>query len=160
MLHSWFVACVCMCARYPCVKRQTHDVTGVAGSSEMYAFRGCEATTGEGSISVLQVKFMNCYCKNCRNSLRCPYVQEFGSWGDFTLSKVDMGAGSRMALRDERCQICHSPDPHSPSAMLLCDHCNMGWHMACLPVPVTEVPCGDWFCPYCEQDSDLDDHMQ
>lgn len=33
--------------------------------------------------------------------------------------------------------------------MLLCDGCNDGWHMSCLPMPLTRVPDGDWTCPKC-----------
>jgi hypothetical protein len=33
--------------------------------------------------------------------------------------------------------------------MLLCDHCNTGWHTACLDPPLRAAPRGDWFCPYC-----------
>jgi hypothetical protein len=34
--------------------------------------------------------------------------------------------------------------------MLLCDGCNAGWHMGCLPgKKLKVVPKGNWFCPSC-----------
>ena len=44
--------------------------------------------------------------------------------------------------------------------MLLCDNCDDGWHMYCLPAPLSTVPDGDWFCEECSfdvGDSDLVD---
>ena len=42
--------------------------------------------------------------------------------------------------------------------MLLCDGCDDGWHLYCLPDPLAEVPEEDWFCMECGfdvGDSDL-----
>ena len=36
--------------------------------------------------------------------------------------------------------------------MLLCDGCDDGWHMYCLPIKLTEVPEDDWFCMDCAVD--------
>ena len=33
--------------------------------------------------------------------------------------------------------------------MLLCDKCNKGYHIYCLPVPLSAIPDGDWFCDTC-----------
>ena len=46
---------------------------------------------------------------------------------------------------DHRCEIWHRID--SPFTMLLCDECNMGYHMECLTPPLTEVPPREWYCP-------------
>jgi hypothetical protein len=35
--------------------------------------------------------------------------------------------------------------------MLLCDYCDAGYHMLCLPQALTAMPDGDWLCPRCEQ---------
>jgi hypothetical protein len=48
---------------------------------------------------------------------------------------------------DLPCQKCRKQDDES--TMLLCDGCNDGWHMSCLPVPLMRVPDGDWICPKC-----------
>ena len=34
--------------------------------------------------------------------------------------------------------------------MLLCDNCDAGWHLYCLPSPLARVPDGDWTCPACD----------
>ena len=46
---------------------------------------------------------------------------------------------------DHRCEVCRRID--SPDTMLLCDGCNLGYHMECLTPPMLEVPMGKWYCP-------------
>ena len=46
---------------------------------------------------------------------------------------------------DHRCEVCRRVD--SPNTMLLCDGCNLGYHMECLTPPMSEVPMGVWYCP-------------
>ena len=49
------------------------------------------------------------------------------------------------------CEKCDHPDAPHPvrGAMLLCDGCNAGYHLGCLPTPLPRVPDGDWYCPAC-----------
>ena len=49
--------------------------------------------------------------------------------------------------RDLQCEVCGSP--HDEARMLLCDHCNTGWHWGCLDPPLTALPAGTWSCPEC-----------
>lgn len=45
------------------------------------------------------------------------------------------------------CEVCgRSGDEES---MLLCDGCDLGYHMQCLSPPLTEVPIDQWYCPSC-----------
>jgi len=46
-----------------------------------------------------------------------------------------------------KCLRCH--DHRKGASMLLCDSCDAPWHTFCLPVPLAEVPDGDWLCPDC-----------
>ena len=46
---------------------------------------------------------------------------------------------------DHRCEVCRHID--SPDTILLCDRCNLGYHMECLTPPMLEVPMGEWYCP-------------
>ena len=39
------------------------------------------------------------------------------------------------------------------ASMLLCDHCQRGWHMACLTPPLSTLPFGAWTCPRCRKSS-------
>ena len=48
-----------------------------------------------------------------------------------------------------RCQLCQSLGQEA--SMLLCDCCDQGWHLACLPEPLSAVPAGDWFCSACTE---------
>lgn len=51
---------------------------------------------------------------------------------------------------DERfaCTVCRRTD--GEDEMLLCDCCDKGFHMKCLPDGPTTVPPGDWYCAECE----------
>ena len=33
--------------------------------------------------------------------------------------------------------------------LLLCDDCDKGFHMDCLDPPLSSIPAGNWFCPFC-----------
>ncbi|KAL4854430.1 Chromodomain-helicase-DNA-binding protein 3 [Chlorella vulgaris] len=46
-----------------------------------------------------------------------------------------------------RCQICDAKN--RAKEMLLCDHCDQGYHMHCLEPPLEKAPLGFWFCPRC-----------
>ena len=49
------------------------------------------------------------------------------------------------------CRGCNGVDgSHKRNKILLCDHCNDGWHQLCLQPPVITIKRGNWFCPDCE----------
>ncbi|CAG9788002.1 unnamed protein product [Diatraea saccharalis] len=45
------------------------------------------------------------------------------------------------------CEICGNTD--NEASMLLCDGCDLGFHMQCLTPPLNEIPVDQWFCPNC-----------
>lgn len=47
---------------------------------------------------------------------------------------------------DEVCEICKES-----GELLLCDTCNLVYHMSCLDPPLTAVPPGMWLCPKCKE---------
>lgn len=47
---------------------------------------------------------------------------------------------------DEVCEICRES-----GELLLCDTCNLVYHMSCLDPPLTAVPPGMWLCPKCKE---------
>eukprot|EP00878_Enallax_costatus_P034160 GHUV01037819.1.p1 GENE.GHUV01037819.1~~GHUV01037819.1.p1 ORF type:complete len:164 (-),score=9.90 GHUV01037819.1:2-493(-) len=47
------------------------------------------------------------------------------------------------------CELCQGG--HHEDQILLCDHCDRGFHMFCLNPPLDKVPAGDWACPLCLQ---------
>ena len=52
---------------------------------------------------------------------------------------------------DAICVVCRFGSRQN--SMLECDGCSNGYHMDCLPTPLTEVPEGDWFCPKCKPEN-------
>ena len=49
------------------------------------------------------------------------------------------------------CFVCG--EKKGAATMLLCDHCQRGWHMACLMPPLSTLPVGHWTCPRCRRSS-------
>ena len=45
------------------------------------------------------------------------------------------------------CQVCHSLADEDQ--VLLCDGCDLEYHLFCLDPPLAAVPLDDWFCPKC-----------
>lgn len=45
------------------------------------------------------------------------------------------------------CEICNQRDREDE--MLLCDACDLGYHMNCLSNPITSIPRGNWYCDNC-----------
>ncbi|KAK9880899.1 hypothetical protein WA026_013230 [Henosepilachna vigintioctopunctata] len=49
------------------------------------------------------------------------------------------------------CHTCGKKD--RPELLLLCDECDMGFHISCLNPPLEKIPDEDeWFCPGCKND--------
>ncbi|CAH0683401.1 unnamed protein product [Spodoptera exigua] len=46
------------------------------------------------------------------------------------------------------CEVCGRTD--NEETMLLCDGCDLGYHMQCLTPPLSEVPAEQWLCPNCD----------
>ncbi|CDR97612.1 -PHD and RING finger domain-containing protein 1 [Babesia bigemina] len=65
---------------------------------------------------------------------------------------------SRKSLGEETddsvggCEVCGGDNYWEQ--MLLCDGCNLGFHLFCLNPPLTSIPPGDWYCKEC-LDSEL-----
>ncbi|KAF2350689.1 Zinc finger RING-type [Trinorchestia longiramus] len=45
------------------------------------------------------------------------------------------------------CEVCRRGDREAE--LLLCDGCDLGYHMSCLRPPLRSVPVQEWFCPAC-----------
>ncbi|XP_018565103.1 serine/arginine repetitive matrix protein 2 [Anoplophora glabripennis] len=56
------------------------------------------------------------------------------------------------------CEICGSSD--NEDQMLLCDGCDLGFHLYCLTPPLDEVPGGAWYCNYCSPDDDYTSEVE
>lgn len=51
---------------------------------------------------------------------------------------------------DTPCQKCDLYT--NPEWILLCDHCDLGYHTECLTPKLYLIPDGDWYCPKCENE--------
>nr|7XGA_A Chain A, Chimera of E3 ubiquitin-protein ligase UHRF1 and Developmental pluripotency-associated protein 3 [Mus musculus] len=50
------------------------------------------------------------------------------------------------------CHVCGGRE--APEKQLLCDECDMAFHLYCLKPPLTSVPPEpEWYCPSCRTDS-------
>lgn len=45
------------------------------------------------------------------------------------------------------CEVCGSS--LNEDRLLLCDGCDLAYHLDCLDPPLSEVPEGEWYCPSC-----------
>jgi PHD and RING finger domain-containing protein 1 len=45
------------------------------------------------------------------------------------------------------CEVC--AENYREDQMLVCDCCNLGYHMECMDPPLDKMPMGKWFCPDC-----------
>lgn len=49
------------------------------------------------------------------------------------------------------CSICGGKQHHDKQ--ILCDECDMAYHLWCLDPPLTDLPDDeDWYCPQCKTD--------
>jgi len=79
-----------------------------------------------------------------------PWVEgeELAGGGAGAGAGAGAGSGSGKAVFENAwCSACGFADREE--MMLLCDFCDAGWHMDCLPSPLERVPEGEWKCPHC-----------
>lgn len=64
-----------------------------------------------------------------------------------------------MLIEDDttHCEICGSTD--NEERMLLCDGCDLGFHLYCLTPPLDSVPAGYWYCNDCDDPVSEDDNI-
>jgi hypothetical protein len=53
----------------------------------------------------------------------------------------------------EECEVCDRGGD-----LLCCDNCTLVYHLQCARPRMTEIPSGEWFCPYCA-DSKVNLHL-
>lgn len=74
---------------------------------------------------------------------------------------VEKPVSEQEVLSDDdptHCEICGSTD--NEDRMLLCDGCNLGFHVYCLNPPLESVPADDyWYCNECDDGASVDDHI-
>eukprot|EP00039_Didymoeca_costata_P015572 m.267887 g.267887 ORF g.267887 m.267887 type:complete len:1345 (+) comp16251_c3_seq1:224-4258(+) len=53
----------------------------------------------------------------------------------------------KKSAKKMKCQVCKKGT--DPDKLLLCDKCDLGYHIYCLNPKLKKIPVGDWFCPTC-----------
>jgi PHD and RING finger domain-containing protein 1 len=56
------------------------------------------------------------------------------------------------------CEVCGLSDRED--RMLLCDGCDLGYHLECLNPPLMEIPAGAWFCNDCTPEDLVDPEIE
>ncbi|KAL4541541.1 hypothetical protein Ndes2437B_g05894 [Nannochloris sp. 'desiccata'] len=57
------------------------------------------------------------------------------------------GTTSKSTYDSLMCEVCGLGEPDE--SIILCDGCDLGYHMGCLCPALTQVPAGAWFCDCC-----------
>ena len=160
--------------------KSTIKHSGVPGSAERYSYRGLAIQATSSLPACVESKFMQCYCLQCRSGHadHCKSRADFGDWIRHTLKETvsrrtgaGAGAGAGGAARastapdageeGEVCTECGSADDgggDASRAMLLCDGCDSGRHLYCLPQPLQSPPAGEWHCPSCLHEQQRSSH--
>uniref|UniRef100_A0AAF5PQ33 Bromodomain containing protein n=1 Tax=Wuchereria bancrofti TaxID=6293 RepID=A0AAF5PQ33_WUCBA len=79
------------------------------------------------------------------------YVRKARTGGQimFALQALDSAIAWEKSIMKASCQICRTSE--NESQLLLCDACDMGYHMYCFRPRIAAVPDGEWYCPLCVQ---------
>uniref|UniRef100_A0A915AP95 Bromodomain adjacent to zinc finger domain protein 2B n=2 Tax=Parascaris univalens TaxID=6257 RepID=A0A915AP95_PARUN len=79
------------------------------------------------------------------------YVEDAKTGGQlmFGLQALDSAVAWEKSIMKASCQICRTSE--NESQLLLCDACDMGYHMYCFRPRIASVPEGEWYCPLCVQ---------
>lgn len=56
------------------------------------------------------------------------------------------------------CEVCGQSDRED--RMLLCDGCDLGYHLECLNPPLLDIPPGSWFCNDCSPEDLVDPEIE
>jgi hypothetical protein len=115
----------------------------------------------------VQMRFIGCFCVTCRSRTgkQCPYIVEFGEWTDVDITFQKGHAPMNLRHLDGvPCFFCNrtghdnvsetSDGQRAGNVMLLCDHCEKGYHLKCMrhgkfsSIPKT-VP---WLCDFCSEE--------
>uniref|UniRef100_H2TMV8 E3 ubiquitin-protein ligase UHRF n=1 Tax=Takifugu rubripes TaxID=31033 RepID=H2TMV8_TAKRU len=87
-------------------------------------------------------------------------IEEVGSLGDVPAGSErsngpeckDCKDNPNVTCRSCNCKVCGIKQ--DPDKQLLCDECDMAYHIYCLNPPLTSIPEDeDWYCPGCRNDS-------
>jgi len=59
------------------------------------------------------------------------------------------GSEGESSSEEGGCEICQKPNDEDK--MLLCDYCDLAFHMYCLSPPLSSIPQEEWYCTDCTE---------
>lgn len=86
-------------------------------------------------------------------------IEEYSCIENVPFATISDHRGKTSALEREdalygRCRVCGSQK--DGECLLLCDHCDRAFHPMCIVPALCEIPNGEWVCPKCTADREMD----
>ncbi|XP_075228212.1 uncharacterized protein LOC142328390 [Lycorma delicatula] len=78
--------------------------------------------------------------------------------GQIPVENVEPPQGNAIDDDPTYCEICGECDRED--RMMLCDGCDLGFHLECLTTPLHTIPIAEWYCPSCSVMGALGDHIE
>ena len=91
--------------------------------------------------------FSNCLSNGKSPQLAVKTIKVGERKGNSAYSCIYCGFTTPPTVDELSCEICRHTAHEAE--MLLCDHCNRGYHTFCLDPPLFEIPRTAWFCSNC-----------
>ncbi len=117
--------------------------------------RACNAgVTSESHLAQLTFVLDQAICYNDEEQRGIEAIrQQLAEEEAAAAKEASAAGGSAAAMEDDdedivdACQVCRGAGDEDQT--LLCDVCDLGYHMFCLTPPLTRLPPGEWICPKC-----------
>jgi len=122
---------------------------------------GCSEGFGKKTQPAIScAKCGRAYCKDCGRDQKESYALSLDEGGlegcdhcsgklEGEVSNSEDSAGEGSA-GEEGCEICQKTSDEEK--MLLCDYCDLAFHIFCLDPPLPAIPDDEWFCKACKLD--------
>ncbi|KAK3923081.1 PHD and RING finger domain-containing protein 1 [Frankliniella fusca] len=158
------------------VSKDVTSLNAVVAASSGFASDSSDGTSETCPICLLRFRNQavgtpescdHVFCAECleqwsKNVNTCPVDRQ-----EFTLILVRRRIGGKVVTqipvqRNEAkdsdevedptyCEVCGNSDRED--RMLLCDGCDLGYHMECLDPPLSHVPIDNWYCSECDHNN-------
>jgi hypothetical protein len=136
-------------------QREVEGNSVVMGKKEC---SGCfEPFSKKSQPAISCAKCSRDYCKECGQDLLENYNEKDGSIeecehcsGKQEGEPYNSDEDSAGEDGEGGCEICQKSKDEDK--MLLCDYCDLAFHIYCLDPPITVIPEGEWYCNDCKNE--------